>query len=238
VITDSLPRMTNQFGPARAHPWMMAVCGVALFLVNAAAKPVLPAGLAGFPAGGPTSTATQIAADADDDGPLGAAQFDTTSVPLPPNAASVGHEAAATSEFGDLVRLSGAAHFIDSVTVTLSSWAIRSDYPGSSPLGFTHPVVLKLYAVDRSSGTPRAGAVLATLSHDFLIPVAPGAAPRFDFAAAALARCERQVLHRPRLQPHLRSRCARPDAARRSDLRRVVQHAASRRPAHRRARSL
>jgi hypothetical protein len=145
----------------------------ALLVGSGTAKPILPAGLAGFPAGGPALVPERAAADADDDLPLGAAQFDTTSVPLPPNATSIGHEAAATSEFGDLVRLSGAAHFIDSVTVTLSSWAIRSDYPGSSPLGFTHQVTLKLYAVDRSGAAPQAGAVLATLSHAFLIPWRP-----------------------------------------------------------------
>ena len=94
-------------------------------------------------------------------------------MPLPPNAASVGHEAAATSELGDLVRLSGAAHFIDSVTVTMSSWAIRSDYPVSSPLGFTHPVTLKLYAVDRTGPAPKAGPVVAVLTHGFLIPWRP-----------------------------------------------------------------
>lgn len=139
---------------------------------------MLPASLAGFPASGPVSPVIRLNDPASpDDLPLGVAQFDTTSVPLPPNAASVGHEEAATSELGDLVRLSGAAHFIDSVTVTMSSWAIRSDFPGSSPLGFTHPVTLKLYAVDRTGPAPRTGAIVAALTHSFLIPWRPEPAP-------------------------------------------------------------
>ena len=173
MTTDPLLRLTRRFAHARLPGWRTALCGLAFLLGNASAKPILPAGLAGFPAAGPASATDRAVADNSEDLPLGAAQFDTTPVPLPPNAASVGHEAAATSEFGDLVRLSGAAHFIDSVTVTLSTWAIRSDYPGSSPLGFTHPVTLKLYAVDRSGPAPRAGAVLATLQHAFLIPWRP-----------------------------------------------------------------
>lgn len=144
-----------------------------LLLAGLRAKPIQPAGLSGFAAAGPSATSAALAGAEADDVPLGFAQFDTLVAPLPPNAPSLGHEASATSEFGDLIRLSGAAHFIDSVTVSLSSWAIRSDYPGSSPLGFTHQVTLKLYAVDRSGATPAPGAVLATLPHAFLIPWRP-----------------------------------------------------------------
>lgn len=100
-------------------------------------------------------------------------QFDTLAVPLPPNVASLGYHITATSEFGDLVRLAGTAHFIDSVTVTMSSWAIRSDYPGSSPRGFTHPITLKLYDVDRRSGQPRVGRMIETVTTHFLIPWRP-----------------------------------------------------------------
>ncbi|HUR56890.1 MAG TPA: hypothetical protein VM029_04215, partial [Opitutaceae bacterium] len=173
MITDNLPRFTRPSARARTSGWPAAVCAFALFLATADAKPILPAGLAGFPAAGPTAESDRASTDNSDDLPLGAPQFDTTPVPLPPNAASLGHEAAATSEFGDLVRLSGAAHFIDSVTVTLSTSAIRSDYAGSSPFGFTHPVTLKLYSVDRTGAAPRAGAVIATLQHAFLIPWRP-----------------------------------------------------------------
>ena len=133
-----------------------------------------PAGLAGFSSGGMSPSAPRTAARLiDDDVPLNPAQFDTTAAPLPRNLASLGFESTATSEFGDLVRLSGAGHYIDSVTVTMSSWAIRSDYPGSPPLGFTHPITLTLYAVDRTGGAPRPGKVLAALTQAFLVPWRP-----------------------------------------------------------------
>jgi hypothetical protein len=107
------------------------------------------------------------------DEPLGDPQFNTTPTPLPPNIAGVSFEGNATSEFGSLVRLAGPTHFIDSVTIAMSSQAIRSDFPRAPEFGFTHPITLKLYAVDRSSGTPVAGAVLANVTKAFLIPWRP-----------------------------------------------------------------
>jgi hypothetical protein len=104
---------------------------------------------------------------------LAVPQFDTTTTPLPPNVPSLGYHITATSEFGDLVRLDGAAHFIDTITITMSSWAIHSDYPRLSPVGFTHPITLKLYDVDRSSGRPRVGKVIGSATTPFLIPWRP-----------------------------------------------------------------
>ena len=127
--------------------------GVACALLAAPlpAKPVSPPSVGGYV--GPVLAAT---AD-DDDSRVAEAQFDSTTAPLPLNVASLGYHATATSEFGDLVHLSGNTHFIASLTVTMSSWAIRSDYPGGGPFGFSHPITLTLYAVDRSQGEPRPG---------------------------------------------------------------------------------
>jgi len=143
--------------------------GVACALLAAPlpAKPVSPPSVGGYV--GPVLAAT---AD-DDDSRVAEAQFDSTTAPLPLNVASLGYHATATSEFGDLVHLSGNTHFIASLTVTMSSWAIRSDYPGGGPFGFSHPITLTLYAVDRSQGEPRPGAALTAVTTSFLIPWRP-----------------------------------------------------------------
>lgn len=136
-----------------------------------AAKPITPHG----PHGSTilTAPALPLTALGSDDDPGLAAQFQTQPMALPPNIASVTFEASGTSEFGDLIRLSGAAHFIGSVSVSMSSGALRSDYPGSTQFGFMHPVTLSLYAVDRTGSAPRAGSVLARVTESFLIPWRP-----------------------------------------------------------------
>ena len=155
--------------PARlCPPRLLAGCAAWLVVaLSAEAKPLLPSIIFGQPVRAAAVGAHELEADP------GEAQFDTIAAPLPPNVPSLGFHISATSEFGDLVRLAGAAHFIDSVTITMSSWAIRSDYPGSSPVGFTHPITLKLYEVDRSSGQPRVGRRLAVVATPFLIPWRP-----------------------------------------------------------------
>src|SRR6478735_8957236 len=60
--------------------------------------------------------------------------------PLPPNVASVGYEATSTSEFGDYVHLAGTNRGLGAVTVTMSDWALHSDYtsdPRYSPTSAT-----------------------------------------------------------------------------------------------------
>ena len=99
--------------------------------------------------------------------------FDSTFSPLPPNVASLGFEANAAAEFGDSIGFVGDPGFLDSAEVTMSSWAIRSDFPGSAAAGFVHPLTLKLYAVDNSGPTPRPGALLAAITQNFTIPWRP-----------------------------------------------------------------
>ncbi|MBI5766763.1 MAG: hypothetical protein HZA93_03160 [Verrucomicrobia bacterium] len=101
------------------------------------------------------------------------AQFDTTPDPLPPGITAVRFEADRVSEVGDLVRLGGKSHGIDRVTVTLSTSALRSDYAGSAAGGFLHPLTLKIFSVDRTSGTPQPGQLLTMSTQPFLIPWQP-----------------------------------------------------------------
>ena len=146
---------------------------VLAFAAAAPGKPVALQGSPGYPA-----RAGSVASILDaPDGPVGEPQFDTTTFPLAPNVPSLGFAATGTSEFGDHVRLSDTAHFIDSVTITMSSWALRSDYPGAAPEGFTHPITLRLYTVDRSVGTPKVGNLIASLTQNFLIPWRPAPDP-------------------------------------------------------------
>lgn len=146
---------------------------IATAAVASAAKPLQPARV-GTPLAAPAAGA-RLAAPAASASPVAgsAVQFDSVPAPLPPNLASLGFAANAAAEVGDLVQLDGANHPIDAVTVALSSWAIRSDYPGAPAAGFNHPLTLRIYAVDRSSGLPRPGTVLAAVTTTFTIPWRP-----------------------------------------------------------------
>ena len=60
--------------------------------------------------------------------PVSSVVYDATPTPLPPNVASVGFEATSTSQFGDYVHLAGTDRVLGTVTVTMSDWALYSDY--------------------------------------------------------------------------------------------------------------
>jgi Right handed beta helix region len=90
--------------------------------------------------------------------------------PLPPNVASVGYEATSTSEFGDYVHLAGTNRHLDTVTVTMSDWALYSDY-SSDPqysgnlLTWSHPITVNVYSSSL--------ALLATKTQNVTIPWRP-----------------------------------------------------------------
>ncbi len=98
------------------------------------------------------------------------AVYDATPNPLPPNVASVGYEATSTSEFGDKVHLAGTNRVLDGITVTMSDWALKSDYPtvGTSS-GWTHPITVNVYSTSL--------ALLATKTETITIPWRPAADP-------------------------------------------------------------
>ena len=58
----------------------------------------------------------------------GKAVYDAIPKKLPPNVASLGYEATSTAEFGDYVHLGDKDRQLQTVTVTLSDWALYSDY--------------------------------------------------------------------------------------------------------------
>jgi hypothetical protein len=95
--------------------------------------------------------------------------------PLPPNMASLGFQATQTAELGDYVHLAGANRVADTVTVTMSDWALRSDYPALPSAGWTHPITLNIYKA--VSGTPlnTVGPLLGTVTQTVRIPWRPAA---------------------------------------------------------------
>jgi hypothetical protein len=116
--------------------------------------------------------------------PAGAATttvYDATPNPLPPNVASLGFQATSTSEFGDLVTLGGTERTLDSVTVTMSDWALFSDYAtdirySGDSTSWTHPITVNVYddALD-VNGVP--ATLLASTTETIAIPWRPVADP-------------------------------------------------------------
>lgn len=98
---------------------------------------------------------------------------------LPPNMASLGFQATQTSEFGDSVHLGGTNRILSTVNVTMSDWALYSEYSTTSPysnsnVSWTHPVTVNIYSNHLgSNGVP--DTLLATKSQVITIPWRPEA---------------------------------------------------------------
>jgi hypothetical protein len=99
--------------------------------------------------------------------------------PLPPNVASVGFEAQSTSEFGDYVHLSSTNpnRVLNAVTVTMSDWALYSDYltdvrySGNSAT-WSHPITVNVYSNHlAANGVP--DELLVTKTQTVTIPWRP-----------------------------------------------------------------
>ena len=103
--------------------------------------------------------------------------YDAVPATLPPNVASLGFEATSTTEFGDNVVFGGTNRILDGVVVTMSDWALHSDYPSLSASGWMHPITLNIYAADHTGATPTTGALLGTVTQTFTIPWRPVADP-------------------------------------------------------------
>ena len=107
--------------------------------------------------------------------------YDATPSPLPPNMASLGFQATQTSEFGDYVHLYGADRVLKTVTVTMSDWALYSDYASDArylgdSVNWTHPITLNVYADSLdTNGVP--DTLLATVTETITIPWRPVADP-------------------------------------------------------------
>jgi hypothetical protein len=113
--------------------------------------------------------------------PLATTVYDATPSPLPPNVASVGFEATSTSEFGDYVHLFGTARVLNTVTVTMSDWALFSDYSSDvpyagNPATWSHPITVNVYSHHLGlNGAP--DTLLATKTENVTIPWRPAADP-------------------------------------------------------------
>jgi hypothetical protein len=103
----------------------------------------------------------------------GVAIYDSTENRLPPNIPSWGFEATSTAELGDYITFSGTARVLNTVTVTMSDFALHSTYQSMPAEGYTHPITLNIYNVDNSGSVPAAGSLLATQTETFLIPWRP-----------------------------------------------------------------
>jgi hypothetical protein len=103
--------------------------------------------------------------------------YDSIPDPLPPNLPSLGYQATQTSELGDHIIFAGTERVLNSVTVTMSNWALNSTYPDMEAAGFTHPITLNIYEVEKTGITPAVGTLITSLTQDFLIPWRPEADP-------------------------------------------------------------
>lgn len=90
---------------------------------------------------------------------------------LPPNLPSLGYQATSTSEFGDHIAFAPGARKLDSVTVTMSNWALASTYQSLSA-GYSHDLTFNIYNYLDDSA---AGALIATKTISAFIPWRPEA---------------------------------------------------------------
>jgi hypothetical protein len=102
--------------------------------------------------------------------------YDATPSPLPPNVASLGFEATSTSEFGDYVHLAGINRDLTTVAVTMSDWALHSDYPSYPAAGWSHPITVNVYS-DHLGANGAPDTLLATTTENVSIPWRPEADP-------------------------------------------------------------
>ena len=111
---------------------------------------------------------------------------------LAPNVASLGFEATSTSQFGDYVHLGGSNRVLSSVTVTMSDWALYSDYSSDirysgNSQSWTHPITVNVYSnhLD-ANGVP--DTLLATTTQTITIPWRPAASPACPGGTAWMAK--------------------------------------------------
>jgi hypothetical protein len=103
--------------------------------------------------------------------------FDASVSPLPGNIPSQGYQATQTAELGDAVQLAGTDRVLRSATVTMSDWALRSDYPSLPDGGWTHPITFNVYNVVGSRASAAPGALIGSVTKVVTIPWRPAADP-------------------------------------------------------------
>src|ERR1017187_8083944 len=73
--------------------------------------------------------------------------YNSNPSPGTPNLPSLGYQATQTAEFGELIQFASTERYLTSVTVSMSDWALHSDYPTLPNAGFSVPLTLNLYNV-------------------------------------------------------------------------------------------
>lgn len=96
--------------------------------------------------------------------------------------ASLGFQATQTAEFGDYVNLAGTARKLNKVTVTMSDWALYSDYTSDArysgnSVKWTHPITINVYAAVPGTPLNTVGPLLGTVTKNVTIPWRPAADP-------------------------------------------------------------
>lgn len=104
------------------------------------------------------------------------------------NYPSLGFQATQTSEFGDRINFGGSDRYLQSATITMSSWARSENY--GNAVSFTHPLTLNIYAAG-SGNLP--GALLGSVTQTMTILYRPtgwgfnGIATNVTFDLSSLA---------------------------------------------------
>jgi hypothetical protein len=99
------------------------------------------------------------------------------------NLPSVGAEAYAFNEFGNSINLAGTARHLNSVTVTLSSWACvtgawnTNDCSTPSGATFSQPITLNIYNPSTDGGLT-AGSLITSATQTFSVPYRPSASAK------------------------------------------------------------
>lgn len=103
--------------------------------------------------------------------------YDAIPATLAPSYASVAFQATQTDEFGDYVVLGGTNRDLDTVSVTMVTWAYQTNYSGfGDPTGWNHPITLNLYNVipgDPVTLPNTLGTLIGTKTQTFHLPWRP-----------------------------------------------------------------
>jgi ABC-type phosphate transport system substrate-binding protein/nitrous oxidase accessory protein NosD len=111
--------------------------------------------------------------------PGAAVIFDNTPSTIPPNLASQPFEAQQVTQYGAEVAFAPGGRGLSAVTVTMSTWARRSDWlswPLTASGGWAHPITLNLYAVNTINPTVP-GPLIRSTTQTFSIPWRPASDP-------------------------------------------------------------
>lgn len=96
--------------------------------------------------------------------------YDAIPGSLPPNVVSLGFQANQTSEFGDRITFGAGSRAVQTVTVTMSSWALST----TEATAFNHPITVNLYQV---AGAGEVGDLIETVTQTVAVPFRPAADP-------------------------------------------------------------